>query len=81
MARKLNDNFISVREAAKILSCGQKSIEVGLRNGSFPIGIAWHTNEKGKYGQWNYRIPRFALIKFIEEGHIAKNNSIDINDL
>jgi hypothetical protein len=65
---KLPEIFISPSEAGRLLGCGQESIETGLRNGSFPIGWAWTTTEGKKRGQWNYRIPRQALLNAIDTG-------------
>lgn len=64
----LPDIFISTRDAGKVLGCGSQSIETGLRNGSFPVGWAWTTEEKDRPGQWNYRIPREAFARAIETG-------------
>ena len=65
---KLNEAYISTCEAGVLLGSSPKSIETGLRNGTFPIGVAWHTMEDGRRGKWHYRIPREALIKAIETG-------------
>lgn len=81
---KLPDTYISTREAAAMLACRPVSIETGLRNRTFPIGWAWHSGEeeevetrsgtrKPRRGQWNYRIPRQALMKAIETGQIGVN--------
>lgn len=67
---KLPEIFISTREAGELLGCGPQSIETGLRNGSFPIGWSWLTEEEGKRGQWNYRIPRQAFYRAIEDGSL-----------
>jgi hypothetical protein len=72
---KLPDRYISTREAAALLGCSAASVETGLRNGTFPIGWAWNTTEDGRRGQWNYRIPRAALIAAIETGAIARGAS------
>lgn len=68
MRGKLPEEFISVKEASSLLGCSQASIEVGLRNGTFPIGWAWDTREDGRSGQWNYRIPRAAFMTALETG-------------
>lgn len=70
---KLNENYITPLEAARLLGCGQQSIEAGLRNGTFPIGLAWFSGGK-KTGQWNYRIPKAPLLKFVETGVIPQAN-------
>jgi len=67
---KLPDTFISTRDVAKLLGFGAVSIETGLRNGTFPIGWAWCTEEVDRRGQWNYRIPRQAFLLAIETGQI-----------
>lgn len=69
---KLPQEFISTREAASMLGCNAISIETGLRNGTFPIGWAWNTTEEGRRGQWNYRIPRIALLTALKTGSIAQ---------
>lgn len=68
---KLPSDYISTREAGALLGCGAVSIETGLRNKTFPIGWAWHTEEENRRGQWNYRIPRAALLRAIETGRVA----------
>lgn len=68
---KLNESYITPREAAKLLCCGQQSIEAGLRNGTFPIGVAWYSGGN-RNGQWNYRIPKEPLLKAIETGVAPK---------
>jgi len=65
---KLPQEFISTREAASLMGCNAVSIEAGLRNGTFPIGWAWSTTEENRRGQWNYRIPRKALLTALETG-------------
>jgi len=67
---KLPDTFISTRDASKILGCGPQNLEAGLRNGSFPIGWAWCSEEADRSGQWNYRIPREALYRALETGNL-----------
>ena len=67
---KLPSDYISPLEAGKMLGCGQQSIEAGLRNKTFPIGLAWYSGGDRK-GQWNYRIPRDALHKAIETGRFT----------
>lgn len=69
---KLPQEFISTREAASLLGCNAVSIETGLRNGTFPIGWAWSTEEPDRRGQWNYRIPRAALMAALETGAVMK---------
>lgn len=69
---KLTEKFISTREAAEFLGCGAVSIETGLRNGTFPIGWAWCTQEERRRGQWNYRIPRKAFMDALETGKVMK---------
>jgi hypothetical protein len=66
----LPEQYISTREAAALLGCGAVSIETGLRNRTFPIGWAWCTQEENRRGQWNYRIPRRALLNAIDTGGI-----------
>lgn len=72
----LSEIFISTRDAGKILGCGPQSIETGLRNGSFPIGWAWCTEEPDRPGQWNYRIPREALFRAIETGNLYGGDEV-----
>lgn len=67
---KLPDMFISTRDAARVLGCGPHTVEIGLRNGFFPIGWSWCSEEKGRPGQWNYRIPREAFFRAIETGNL-----------
>ena len=73
---RLPDIFISTHDAGKLLGVGSQSIEAGLRNGSFPIGWAWTTEESGRAGQWNYRIPREALIRALELGNIFGGDDV-----
>lgn len=70
---KLPEDFISTREAAALLGCSAASIETGLRTRTFPIGIAWCTIEENRRGQWNYRIPRKAFLRFLETGSVPNN--------
>lgn len=72
---KLCNTYITPREAAKLLGCGPQSIEAGLRNGTFPIGLAWYSGGK-KTGQWNYRIPKAPLLKAIETGVVPKADNL-----
>lgn len=65
---KLPQEYVSTREAAKMIGSSAASIETGLRNGTFPIGWAWNTTEEGRRGQWNYRIPRKAFMAALETG-------------
>jgi hypothetical protein len=69
---KLHGDYISTYEAGALLGCNHVSIETGLRNGTFPIGWAWHTGDGDKRGQWNYRIPRQGLLRAIETGVVPK---------
>lgn len=72
----LPDIFISTREAAHVLGCGPHTIETGLRNGSFPIGWAWCSEEENRPGQWNYRIPRVAFFRAIETGNLYSGDEV-----
>lgn len=67
---KLPDIFISTPDAGALIGSGAQSIEAGLRNGSFPIGWSWCTEEQDRAGQWNYRIPRQALYRALESGNL-----------
>lgn len=71
MPQKLNANYITPHEASRLLGCGQQSIEAGLRNGTFPIGVAWYSGGP-KNGQWNYRIPKAPLLRAIETGQFPR---------
>lgn len=71
---KLNDNYITPRDVARLLGCGQQSIEAGLRNGTFPIGVAWFSGGQ-KSGQWNYRIPREVFMKAMESGRFPRSET------
>lgn len=73
---KLPGIFITPFEAGRILGCGTASIETGLRNGTFPIGWSWCTEEADKSGQWNYRIPRQALYRALETGNLYGGDEI-----
>lgn len=69
---KLSNQFIPVLEAAKVLGCGPQTIETALRNGSFPIGFAFHTHTEDRNGKWHFRIPRKAFFEALETGVITK---------
>ena len=64
----LPEAFISPYDAGRLLGCGQDVIMAGLRNGSFPVGWAWTSEETDRPGQWNYRIPREAFLLALKTG-------------
>lgn len=66
----LPKEFVSVEEAGKLLGLSKNSVQKGLRNGTFPIGTAFHTHENGKRGEWHYRIPREPLMLFLKTGRV-----------
>ena len=72
---KLHEAYITPLEAARLLGCGQQSIEAGLRNGTFPIGVAWYSGGDRK-DQWNYRIPRDIFMHALETGRFLRRDAV-----
>lgn len=69
----MKSEFVSVTEAARLLGCNVNSLRAGLINGTFPFGLAWNSKTETRAGQWNFRIPRKALMNFLENGLIKEN--------
>ena len=64
---KKTDNLISPDEIAKLLGLGNgETIREGIRNGTFPFGMAFRSNA----GRWTYYVPRKPIEEFAKTGKL-----------